>query len=93
MGTLKIERTGGFAGFGGPHLKSRGEVAFDSLSPTDQAAVDALFSGGNSAKAGSVTDGFSYRITRTVKGKTMTVTVPESRVPMSVQSQVKDMLE
>ena len=40
---LKVERTGGFAGFGGPHLKSRGEISTNELSPADLAALDALF--------------------------------------------------
>src|SRR5258707_12838499 len=40
---LQIERIGGVAGFGGPHLKSRGELALSDLSPADRQAVEDLF--------------------------------------------------
>ena len=40
---LKIEKKGGVAGFGGHHLKSRGELALSDLSAADRAALEALF--------------------------------------------------
>ena len=43
MERLQIERIGGIAGFGGPHLKSRGEVRLAELSPADRQAVESLF--------------------------------------------------
>jgi len=45
MGTLKIERIGGLAGFGtsGSRVKSSGESSISALSAGDQASVDALF--------------------------------------------------
>ena len=43
MGEVRVEHLGGFAGFGGPHLKSRGELAVSDLSPVDRQAVEALF--------------------------------------------------
>jgi hypothetical protein len=93
MGILKVERVGGFAGFGGPHLKSRGELAFSKLSPADQKAVEALFAGHGKTEDDAIPDGFIYRITRAVGGKPKTITAPESLVPMALQSSVKDMLE
>jgi hypothetical protein len=43
MDRLHIERVGGLAGFGGPHLKSRGELELSDLSPADKQAVEGLF--------------------------------------------------
>ena len=45
MGTVKIEKTGGLAGFGlpGSKIKSSGETEISALSRADQAWVEALF--------------------------------------------------
>ena len=45
MGTVKIEKIGGLAGYGlpGSRLKSSGETAISALSPADQAWVEASF--------------------------------------------------
>jgi len=88
---LKIERVGGFAGFGGPHLKSRGEVALSDLSAADQKAVESLFADPNKGPAAhpGQADSFSYRITR---GAT-TIEVPEHAVPSTIKNSVKDVLE
>ncbi len=97
MSTVKIERIGGLGGFGGPHLKSRGECALADLSAADRAAVEALF-----AIKGKVRDlaaklhtrdGFSYRISRETATGTETVEVPESSVPAALAASVKDTLE
>jgi hypothetical protein len=88
---LKIERVGGFAGFGGPHLKSRGEVALSDLSAADQKTVEQLFADPKKvapAHPGQA-DAFSYRITRGAQ----TIEVPEHAVPSTIKNSVKDVLE
>ncbi|HMH43183.1 MAG TPA: protealysin inhibitor emfourin [Pyrinomonadaceae bacterium] len=85
---IKVERVGGFAGFGGPHLKSRGELATTELSPADSAALDTLFQENVHAGAANP-DGFIYRITRNEQ----TIEVPEHKVPEAVKNSVKDTLE
>jgi hypothetical protein len=95
MGMLKIERIGGFAGFGlpGSRLRSSGEQAMSALSAADQAAVEAMFRNpGRQAGSGQERDTFSYRITRTVNGKEQTVEVPESAVPPALKACVSDKL-
>ena len=91
MDRLKIERVGGVAGFGGPHLKSRGEVALSDLSPADQKTVDSLFAdlGKVPAAHPGQADAFTYRITRGAH----TIEVPEHAVPSTIKSSVKDVLE
>lgn len=89
---IKVERVGGFAGFGGAHLKSRGELATTELSPADLAALDALFQDETHAGAANP-DGFVYRITRDVGGSERTIEVPEHKVPEAVKNSVKDTLE
>ena len=99
MGTVKIERVGGVGGFGGPHLKSRGELPIAELTAADQAAVNALFAGKSKGKARGAApnpqmrDGFSYRISRPTATGTETVEVPESMVPAKLLSSVKDSIE
>lgn len=93
MGTLKIERIGGLGGFGGPHLKSRGEYAVADLSKTDQAIVEKLFDGGSKAPTPGSADMFRYRITRPTPKGAQTIEVPESLVPAPLANSVKDTLE
>jgi hypothetical protein len=88
---LKIERVGGVAGFGGPHLKSRGEVALSDLPAADQKVIDQLFADPKktpAARSGQA-DAFSYRITRGAQ----TIEVPEHAVPPTIKNSVKDVLE
>jgi len=95
MDTLKIERIGGFAGFGlpGSKLRSTGEQAMSALSPADQATVEALFRNPKGAQGtGHERVAFRYRITRTVKGKDQTVEVAESAVPPALKACVSDKL-
>ena len=89
---LKVERIGGFAGFGGSHLKSRGELSTSELSPADLAALDTLFADDTHAGAANP-DGFVYRISRNVGGSEQTIEVPEHKVPEALRSSVKDTLE
>jgi hypothetical protein len=91
---LKIERVGGFGGFGlpGSHLKSMGEISIAELSPEDLRAIDALFRG--DAHVGSdMPDAFRYRITRKIGNDLRTIEVPEGNVPLSIQNCLKDTLE
>ena len=95
MDRLQIERVGGLAGFGGPHLKSKGEVAISALSPQDRAAVDALFAGNRRASPEhpGAADRFQYRLTRQTASGSETVEVPESSIPPALRSVVRDTLE
>ena len=88
---LHIERVGGFGGFGGPHLKSRGSVDLTSLPAHEQAAIDALFAQGGTLGGTSSSD-FRYRLTRQTPNGAHTVEVPASAVPGSISSAVKDEL-
>ena len=91
---VKIERVGGFAGFGlpGSHLKSRGELSVSELSPTDLRALDALFQGNDQAGE-PMPDGFRYRITRKIGSTEHTIEVPEHSVPPALKNSVQDTLD
>jgi hypothetical protein len=93
MGILTIERLGGLAGFGGPHLKSEGQLAFADLLPDDQAKVEKLFAGGSKPAVRNTNDVFNYRITRQKDGRPQSIEVPESLVPESLRASVKDTLK
>jgi hypothetical protein len=96
MGTLKIERIGGLAGFGLPNsrIRSSGELAISALSAADQAAVESLFeSRVNQQESPQARDAFRYRITRTKNGQDQTVEVPESAVPQTLRDCVTDKLK
>ena len=93
---MKIERIGGFAGFGlpGSKLQSSGEQDMSALSAADQAAVKALFEGrARGREAGEERDTFRYRITLEKEGKKQTVEVPESAVPPALKTCVTDRLK
>jgi hypothetical protein len=92
MGMLKVERIGGLAGFGGARslLKSDGEIAFSTLSLSDQKAVDALFKAKSKAAPSPVRDGFSYRVTRGGGAAGNTILVPEDKMPAALIACVKD---
>ena len=88
---LNIERVGGLAGFGGPHLKSVGSLDLASLPEHEQSAIEALFS--QNWQAGpSSPDEFRYRLTRQTPNGAHTVEVPASAVPGAIESAVKDEL-
>ena len=89
---VMVERVGGLAGFGGPRLKSAGEVAMSALSSEDRKAIEAMFRGSARAGAGKA-DGFVYRITLRSGGVTKTIEVTEERVPEAVRKCVKSTLE
>src|SRR5258708_38937745 len=52
---LEVERLGGFAGFGGGALRSRGSCDAAELSPGDRAAVERFFAAGTEALRGKGT--------------------------------------
>jgi hypothetical protein len=89
----RSKRKGGIAGFGGPNLKSRGELALSKLSPADRAAVEGLFKEPQKAGPRGAADAFSYHITRQTGAGPQTIEVPESAVPAVVRDSVKDVLE
>ena len=91
MPILQIEKVGGLAGFGGPNLRSRGEVDSAKLPAEDQKAVEALFKSA-SQPASAVRDGFRFRISRSTDSGVQTVEVPEHLVPPSLARSVKDEL-
>jgi hypothetical protein len=94
MDRLQIERMGGFAGFGGPHLKSRGEMSLNEMTPVDRQLVESLFSEPKAqAPRPGEADAFRYRITRQTPSGPQTIEVPEERVPAAVRDSVKDILE
>jgi len=92
MSKLQVERIGGFAGFGGArsHLRSRGEIDLETLSPEDQRAVESLFHSHGNTEPSQVRDGFLYRITRTTPKGVETIEVPENLVPAAIVQHVKD---
>ena len=95
MGTVKVEKIGGLAGYGlpGSRLKSSGETAISELSPADQAWVEATFQKPpRSQDAGNERDMHRCRITRTTNGHDQTVEVPEALVPHALKSCVIDKL-
>jgi hypothetical protein len=95
MGKLKIEKVGGFAGFGlpGSKLQSSGEQAISALTPADRSSVETLF---RNPKGHGTSDlaphAFRYRITRTMGGKNETVEVSESALPDALKACVTDKL-
>ena len=87
---LTIERLGGFAGFGGPNLKSEGTVTFSELSEGDKQAVKALFAKGAQASPGHGADRFRYRLTWQDKVKSRSVEVAEEQMPAALAAKVQD---
>lgn len=88
---IQIEKKGGFGGFGGPHLKSRGEVALSELSDADRAALERLFKDPQKAP---LPDENIYSITRQTPAGPQTIDkVPESAVPKALTKSVKDVIE
>ncbi len=92
MAKLRIEKLGGFAGFGGSkaRIRSRGEIDSKTLSTADKKAVDALFEAAREQESEKGADNFRFRITRTTSGGTETVEAAEAEVPAALASCVKD---
>jgi hypothetical protein len=92
---LRVERIGGLAGFGGPHLKSRGEVVLSDLSLADRQAIESLFNNPQRSHPSppGAADGYRYELTRQTAAGTKTIEVSEDALPASVRDSVKDVLE
>ena len=88
MGILKVERIGGFAGFGGPNLRSDGEIDLARLTPRDRRIAEKLLVNGESVRDMPM-DGFRFRLTGP-DGKV--VEVPETAVPQALRDCVQDRL-
>ena len=94
MGEVRVEQLGGFAGFGGPHLKSWGVVDVSSLSEKDRAVVDGLFKRYRASPATpSHPDQLRYRLTRRTAAGTETVEAPEPEVPDALKASVSARIE
>lgn len=97
MSMVKIERSGGVGGFGGPHLKSRGECSLADLSATDRTAVESLFASKGRVRGvidnSQLRDGFRYRITRQTATGSETIMVEESKLPSALLASIRDVIE
>ena len=91
---LLVERIGGLAGFGvaGSHIRSKGQLAFNSLPDKDQQLVEALFKTHGKHEPSAQRDAFSYRISCASKFGAKTVEVPEAALPATIIACVKDEL-
>ena len=93
-GVIKIERIGGFAGFGGPsHLRSEGEIDLDSLPPAQRDALNKLLAGkGREPHGLTGGDLFRYVLTWEEDGHRRTVELGEEDAPDFLRSAVTDRL-
>ena len=92
---LKIERLGGFAGFGMGHLRSEGEIDLEELPEEERRAIERLLSKGVGSKGGGkslVRDAFRYRLTWEENGESCSVEIDEGDAPERVRSAVTDKL-
>ena len=94
MEILIIERLGGLAGFGGSRskLRSRGRVDMSTLSRAERREVESLFASRPTADAGSVRDGFRYRISRTTAAGVETIEACEAAVPATLTGCIREEL-
>jgi hypothetical protein len=90
MSKLKIERLGGFGGFGaaGSHLRSSGEIDMNELSASDRKVIEDLFNSSGGEGGSQKRDGFRYRITR----GSQSIVADEEKVPGAVRQCVRDEL-
>ncbi len=89
---LVIEKQGGFAAFGSANLKSRGEMAFSSLSQADQATVERLFKRKRPPARDASTPEERYTITRKNAEGDQTIVVTFTDTPEALRACVKDQL-
>ncbi|MBE5322282.1 hypothetical protein IM793_24245 [Pedobacter sp. MR2016-19] len=94
MAILKIERIGGFAGFGGinSRLQSIGEVNTSDLSLNDKRAIEDLFAFSNTSNGSLSPDTFRYKISRTTSKGTESIEASEDMVPNLIKQSVKDQI-
>lgn len=95
MAELKIERIGGFAGFGLPrsHLRSRGSLDYDLLSDADKKQVEGLFATGGAKDPATMRDGIVCRLTWQSEDGSRTIEVPEALVPNALTATIHDEIE
>lgn len=93
MDELILEKTGGFAGFGGARsaLRSEGVCAVEKLSAEELGLIEGFFHQDGATPA-KVADGFRYRIVWPSRFGDRSVEVPESLVPEEIKASVKDRL-
>jgi hypothetical protein len=90
--TIKVEKLGGFAGFGSSaHLKSEGEIQLEKLPELDRARIAKLLARNAKDHPDSLSR-FVYRLSWEEDGKECSVDVAEDDLPMSVVAAVKDKL-
>jgi hypothetical protein len=95
---LSVERIGGLAGFGaaGAHIRSKGQLALNSLPESEQQLVEALFKTYDkpqpSAPPSVQCDAFSYKISCASKFGAKTIEVPEAALPAMIIACIKDEL-
>ena len=94
MGILKVEKLGGFAGYGNPgsRIRSQGEIAVESLSEADRRSVTRLFKSRQSSPSSAIRDGYRYRLSHSTAIGTEIVEVAEDVVPQSIRACAKDEL-
>ena len=94
MAVLKVERIGGFAGFGGfnSRLRSIGEIDLNKLSQEDKETVDNLFKSQKNAGKDIAPDEFRYRISRTTARGTENIEAGERAVPNLIKQLVRDQI-
>jgi len=93
---VKIERLGGFAGFGMGHLRSDGEIDLEELPEEERRAIERLLSKRGAPGGGAkspVRDGFRYRLSWEEDGESRSVEIDESDAPERVRAAVKDRLD
>ena len=91
---IKVERVGGFAGFGSANLRSEGEIDLGGLADDKRREIERLLERRKAADpAESLTrDGFTYLLTWQEDGRERTLELSEGEAPESVRSVVKDRL-
>jgi hypothetical protein len=94
---VRVEQLGGFAGFGGAHLKSSGVVKVSSLSDSDRSALAALFESrrtrGPDTPGPEAADQLRYRLTRVTPSGEETVEAGEAEVPATVKASVSTKID
>lgn len=86
---IDVERLGGFAGFGGGHLRSRGNLMGHQLTPEERERINALMAGSRQPSP-ATPDSFRYRLT--LAGSGISVEVGEADLPAAVRDCVRDEL-
>jgi hypothetical protein len=92
MSKLRVERIGGFAGFGGPNskLRSVGEIDTEQLSSEDKKVVEELFVSTKKGKSTVARDTFRFKISRVTSKGSESIEAEEENVPDVVRRCVRD---